>query len=318
MDLSVELKKNALAKELLKLMFPDTYSDKWEVEITETGILYCTGDHENPDDCSYDRVDLSPKNEEIWKHKKRGTRYVKKYEGILQLEEGSSLRDGDSLYCYIGLDDSGMVWFRTPEEFHDGRFEYSGSHGSNKPVIPKGGNLERLISSLRKNAENDKLSAEHNGSYHGDMSASNRLKLLQRIEQAASLDYLVKYDARKFSPKDIRRLKLNAMWAAHRAFLNPFCVVEGDIPKERKDLISYYGLFLDACDTVDNFYVFDKTLVRKEYPDNIFDRMMGQIDYFLKRVNTLDLGEDVKTLSENCVTNILRIASNHSDEAIDD
>jgi hypothetical protein len=310
---NVERLKTDLAKQLLTLMFPDENVHKWNVDVTKDGIFYCSDQHDKSESCDYERIDIREKKVERFRHKKRGTHYNKQAVGILQIEPNVVLKDGDQLVVYVGEEDGGKYWLRTPEEFHDGRFEYLPSKIPVKPVLPKGGNLERLISELRKQAEASKLSADYNGSYQGGVTASKQVKLLDKIEQAASLDYLVKYDTKSFFPKTIRQLKLNAMWTAHRAFLNPFAIVEGDIPKERKDLTSYYGMFLDACDTIDNFYVFDKNLVQKNYPDEVFDRMIGQIEYVIKRANNLDLGEDVKTLSENCVASILRYASNFSD-----
>jgi len=314
-DINRELAKTSLAKELLSLMFPDTYSEEWDVCVTKDGILYCSGDHDKIDECSFERIEIRENTAERYRHKKRGTHYTKKAVGILQVEPGTVLKDGDKLVAYTGEEDGGMWWFRSPEEFYDGRFEYvKDSKRAESPALPKGSNLQRLISELRKQTKDDKESADHNGSFQGSVNSGVQLNLLDRIEQAASLDYLVRYDTKTSSPKDLRRLKINAMWAAHRHWLNPFAIVEGDIPKERKDLIAYYGMYLDAVETIDGFYTFDKDLVQKEYPDEVFDRMMGQIAYCFKRFDNLDLGEDKETLTENCVANILRIASNFSDK----
>lgn len=318
MDLSVELKKSTLAKELLKLMFPDAQVDQWNIEVSDTGILYCDGDHDKVDECTYDRIDIAPKKNEVWKHKKRGTLYVKKYSGHLQLEEGTVLKDGDPLYCYVGLDDGGMVWFRTPLEFHDGRFEYVKTEEISKPEPPQNDTyLNRLLKETRKSVEGDAEYVAHNGSYQGQVISSSKLAFINQIEEAIRLDGGITPHVKSTDPKEIRKRKINAMWNTHRHFISPLSTVEQEMPKGRKDLVNLYGGLLDAAETIDNFYSFDFRKVKKLYPDEEFERMVSQIEYVVKRSPNLDLGEDIHTISENCVANILRIASNHAEETSD-
>jgi hypothetical protein len=54
-----------------------------------------------------------------WRHKKRGSTYRIAGQGSLQTDK--PLEDMADLIAYVGID--GKMWFRTPEEFYDGRFE---------------------------------------------------------------------------------------------------------------------------------------------------------------------------------------------------
>lgn len=55
-----------------------------------------------------------------WRHKERGTPYKIEETGTLQT--AVPLTDGTVLYAYRSQED-GRLWFRSPTEFHDGRFE---------------------------------------------------------------------------------------------------------------------------------------------------------------------------------------------------
>jgi hypothetical protein len=309
-----EATKTSLAKALLKLMFSNENVDRWNVEVTETGILYCDGSHEKVDDCIYDRIDIVKKKPERYRHKKRGTHYNKQAVGILQIEPGVILKDGDELVVYTGEEDGGKYWLRTPDEFYDGRFEELKSSPQIGVEEKKPDTfLNRLLKEERKTALINQETSGYNGSYQGGVQASNALQFLDRIEAAIELDGGIPTLDKLKDPKEIRNRKINAMWNAHRHFISPFQTYEGDIPKERKDLKILYEGLLTASETIDNFHSFDKNLVQKVYPDEVFDRMTSQVNYVLKRFNNLDLGEDVKTLTENCVANILRYASDFAE-----
>jgi hypothetical protein len=309
-----EALKTRLAKDLLKLMFPNEDISRWNVEVTESSILYCGGDHDKSEDCVYDRIDIYKKATERFRHKKRGTHYNKQAVGILQIEPGVILKDGDELVVYTGEEDGGKYWLRTPDEFYDGRFEQI--KVSSQPMVEEKKPdtfLNRLLKEERKKVLINQNNAVHNGSYQGDIQSDSTLKFLDRIEAAIELDGGIPTSDKLKDPKEIRNRKIKAMWNAHRHFISPFQTYEGEIPKERKDLKLLYEGLLTASETVDNFYSFDKNLVQKIYPDEVFDRMTAQVDYVLKRFNNLDLGEDVKTLTENCVANILRYASDFTE-----
>lgn len=64
---------------------------------------------------------LAPKAGPEWRHKKRGTTYVERDRGELQLATDHVLKEGDRLVSYRGED--GRTWFRHEPEFEDGRFE---------------------------------------------------------------------------------------------------------------------------------------------------------------------------------------------------
>lgn len=66
----------------------------------------------------------------IYRHKKRGTTYEIVGEAEAQVSTGAHvwgiverpLRDGDQLTVYRCIE-TGKLWARFPDEFHDGRFE---------------------------------------------------------------------------------------------------------------------------------------------------------------------------------------------------
>lgn len=307
-------KREILARDLLKEMFPDTYSYRWNVEVTPDGIQYCDGDHDKFSECSLDIIPILAKIPERFKHKKRGSTYLKQAVGILQMEPDVVLKDGDELVVYIGENDGGKYWLRTPDEFHDGRFEYI----KNPPSESKPDTfLNRLLKEERKSALINIDSASRNGSFQGTMDSGIVLRLLDKIEGAITLDGGVSIFNKSSDPKEIRNLKIDAMWNAHRHFISPYTVYEGSVPKERKDLKHLYETLLSAADTIDNFHKFDKTSVVKNYPDETFNRMIAQVEYVLKRHGNLDLGESKITLIENCIVGILRIASDFSEKPID-
>lgn len=55
------------------------------------------------------------------RHLKRGTEYEVEGVGEVQNSSGKPIVEGDLLVAYRCLTD-GKLWFRSPEEFNDGRF----------------------------------------------------------------------------------------------------------------------------------------------------------------------------------------------------
>lgn len=57
-------------------------------------------------------------------HTKRQSRYGIICEGEVQDASGKGIQEGD--HCKVYVDDSGKVWIRKMDEFHDGRFSNDG------------------------------------------------------------------------------------------------------------------------------------------------------------------------------------------------
>lgn len=103
-------KARALALSALDILTGD--SSSLEINIPAKSILKPSSEK--------DKLEIPPKVK-FYRHKKRGSRYAEIADGILQVEEGTILIDGDVLKAYV--DDEGRVWFRELSEFNDGRFE---------------------------------------------------------------------------------------------------------------------------------------------------------------------------------------------------
>lgn len=66
---------------------------------------------------------------------------------------------------------------------------------------------------------------------------------LSNIVQRASSE---RDQAKKKTSEEVRDAQINAMWRAHRRWLNPAFVSDEDIPHSRNDLKTFYGHLLDA------------------------------------------------------------------------
>lgn len=123
------------ARALLATLYPD-YNERWNVEVTQSGITFCDGYHEKGVRCEHDPISIRKKSTDVYKHKKRGSIYQDLGDGILQVEDDVILKDGDALKAYI--DKENRLWFRTPEEFHDGRFEQlvDVTTSKNEDIVP--------------------------------------------------------------------------------------------------------------------------------------------------------------------------------------
>ncbi len=133
---------------LLKVMFPDTYNEKWVVGSVFDYIInyYCPHPFDSEDQELYENsIELS-RNEgellvdglqrtyhidpdlfkfgdfepEYHVHKKRGSVYKTIAIASLQVKDGTILKDGDELVIYLDLED--RCWGCEITEFNDGRF----------------------------------------------------------------------------------------------------------------------------------------------------------------------------------------------------
>ena len=113
---------DSTARDLLRLLFPDRYSPRWNITVTSSGITYCKGEHEKNELCDHVHLSILEYTGERYRHKKRGSVYDILAVGTLQVEPDIVLKDGDQMVVYIGKESS-STWVRETSEFHDGRFE---------------------------------------------------------------------------------------------------------------------------------------------------------------------------------------------------
>lgn len=84
----------------------------------DSAIERAYSEHVNPA-LEVARAALTGTGGDVWRHKKRGAEYKLLKQGVLQTDK--PLLDNSVLITYEGTD--GNWYHRTPEEFHDGRFE---------------------------------------------------------------------------------------------------------------------------------------------------------------------------------------------------
>lgn len=310
------------ARALLATLYPDSYSERWDVTVDVRGISFCDGSHDKGDPCHHDILSIRRTKANVYRHKKRGTLYQDLGVGNLQIEEGTVLEDGNMLKVYI--DEENRLWFRTPSEFHDGRFEkvsekFSVTSGNNDSSVPQvvyldptpkidGSSTEYVTTKVELTGNlnlgtialaggNSTFSLDHFPNFKSNeelqkkvQEALDRLRALPPEEQEKMWDAQRKSfssgphgptddmgtvyihtavpiqsggtgalgvgdviktyaDLNGSSPDDdLREELLNAMWRAHRRFVNPHFTggEELKIPKDRTDLRSYYSIYLDA------------------------------------------------------------------------
>ena len=115
-----------------------------------------------------------PTSPPLWRHKERGSTYW--IVGKDRLQADRPLEDMAELFAYVGED--GQWWFRTPEEFNDGRFEELSSPSAPQTEQPSGEHTREVTLMDVMLYESGKAESEAKGRLKGRQETAYRAAAL--------------------------------------------------------------------------------------------------------------------------------------------